>query len=146
MCLGRVSKKWALAAQHYDVTQYRDGGLYWTSLLTTALWRYSKILWRFHNEVVHGSAIEEQTTLQLRALRDKIVSYYHDYSENPQYDIGLSSVSFYLEANRGQNQWLLRYHGSMGALGGRGNHGPTTSRGGSQGSLSRVLPFPCRGS
>jgi hypothetical protein len=37
MCLGRVSKKWALAAQHYDATQYRDGGLYWTSMLITAL-------------------------------------------------------------------------------------------------------------
>jgi len=83
MCLGRVSKKWALAAQHYDATQFRDGGQYWTSLLITALWCYSKMLWRFCNEVIHGSTIEEQTTLQLGALWDNIISLYHEYSENP---------------------------------------------------------------
>jgi hypothetical protein len=92
MCLGRVSKKWALAAKQYDITHSRDGGLQWASVLIAALWRYSKTLWRFRNEVVHGSTVEEQAKLQLQTLNNKLESYYQRYLHNP--DIVLARHQF----------------------------------------------------
>ena len=82
MCLGRVSIKWSLAVQQYDNSFSRDSGLQWTSLFIAALWRYSKMLWRFRNEVVHGATVEEQVNLQLGGLREKIKSFYQSYAVN----------------------------------------------------------------
>jgi hypothetical protein len=64
----RVSIKWSLAVQQYDNSFSRDSGLQWTSLFIAALWRYSKMLWRVRNEVVHGATVEEQVNLQLGCL------------------------------------------------------------------------------
>jgi hypothetical protein len=83
LCLGRVSKKWSLAVQQYDRSFSRDSGLHWTSLFIAALWRYSKMLWRFRNEVVHGSTVAVQVTLQLNKLKEKITEYYQAYSVTP---------------------------------------------------------------
>jgi len=76
----RVSIKWSLAVQQYDNSFSRDSGLQWTSLFIAALWRYSKMLWRFRNEVVHGATVEEQVNLQLGGLQEKIKSFYQSYA------------------------------------------------------------------
>jgi hypothetical protein len=41
------------------------------------------MLWRFRNEVVHGSTVAEQVTLQLNKLKEKITGYYQAYSVTP---------------------------------------------------------------
>jgi hypothetical protein len=70
LCLGRISKKWALAVQHYVPPRaHTDGSLHWASIFIKALWKYSKALWAFRNEIVHGATVEEQVNRQLDTLR-----------------------------------------------------------------------------
>jgi hypothetical protein len=65
LCLGQISKKWALAGQHYVPPRaHTDGSLHWASIFIKALWKYSKALWAFWNEIVSGATVEEQVNRQ----------------------------------------------------------------------------------
>jgi hypothetical protein len=94
LCLGRVSKKWAMAAQQYDSALTRDGGLQWVSVFIAAILCYSRMLWRFRNGVVHGDTVEEQVALQLSSLHSKIRSYYQAYSENSNMVLARHQILF----------------------------------------------------
>jgi hypothetical protein len=84
LCLGQISKKWALAVQHYVPPRaHTDGSLYWASIFIMALWKYSKALWAFQNEIVHGATVEEQVNQQLDTLQQQIINYYRAYADNP---------------------------------------------------------------
>jgi hypothetical protein len=84
LCLGRISKKWALAVQHYVPPRaHTDGSLHWASIFIKALWKYSKAIWAFRNEIVHGATVEEQVNRQLDTLRQWIANYYRAYADNP---------------------------------------------------------------
>jgi hypothetical protein len=86
LCLGRISSKWASAVLQYQTSsQHRDGGLNWSSLFITALWKFSRALWNNRNEVVHGATVEEQAARQLTQLRNNITTMYHNYESNPAF-------------------------------------------------------------
>jgi len=82
-CLGRISMKWASAVHQYNRTLYPDTGLHWSSLLISALWKYSRTLWRFRNGIIHGATVAEQANKQIEQLRTKITNYYETYADNP---------------------------------------------------------------
>jgi hypothetical protein len=84
LCLGRISKQWARAVQHYVPPRaHNDGSLHWASVFIVALWKYSKALWAFWNEIVYGATVEEQVNRQLDTLRQRITTYYQAYADNP---------------------------------------------------------------
>jgi hypothetical protein len=84
LCLGWISKQWARAVQHYVPPRaHNDGSLHWASIFIVALWKYSKALWAFRNEIVHGATVEEQVNRQLDTLRQRITTYYQAYADNP---------------------------------------------------------------
>ena len=83
MCLGRASTKWAAAAQQFNtLPKSPDSALHWTSLLIAALWRFSKSMWQYRNEVVHGATVEEQAQWQIKSLKERITTLYQSHSEN----------------------------------------------------------------
>jgi len=47
-----------------------------------ALWKYSKALWAFQNEIAHGATVEEQVNRQLDTLWQQITTYYQAYADN----------------------------------------------------------------
>jgi hypothetical protein len=74
--LGRISQKWASAARQYDTLPHQpEADFQWTSLLIAALWRYTKSLWYYRNEIVHGATVEEQAQCRLAALQNRIIDY-----------------------------------------------------------------------
>lgn len=84
MCLGRISRLWASAVlQYQSPSSPMDGGIPWASQLLAALWQYSRALWKFWNEVVHGATVEEQAARQLASLRHAITTHYQAFDTNP---------------------------------------------------------------
>jgi len=81
--LGISVNRGASAVTQYSSTPLLDAGLQWSSLLIAALWRFSRSLWKYRNEVVHGATVDDQAQLQLSQLREKIVQHYTAYEENP---------------------------------------------------------------
>lgn len=84
-CLGRVSKLWARAVTQYtkpDRHPYTP--LHWSSLLVSSLWTYSKTVWKFRNEIVHGATVEEQARRMITGLQASTTAHYTAYYENPQ--------------------------------------------------------------
>ncbi len=84
MCLGCVNTKWASAGNQYGTHPCTpDADLHWASILVAVLWRFSKSLWQYWNEVVHGATVEEQEQRQIASVREKMTSFYNSYAENP---------------------------------------------------------------
>jgi glutaredoxin len=81
--LGRISQKWASTARQYDTLPHQpEAELQWAPLLIAALWRYSKSLWTYRNEIVHGATVEEQAQHCLADLRNRIIDYYTEFQNN----------------------------------------------------------------
>ena len=81
MCLGRISKLWASAlCQYKHPSPPLDGGLHWVSQSILALWQYSRDLWKFRNEIVHGATVEAQAARRISTLRDTITMHYEAYA------------------------------------------------------------------
>ncbi len=81
--LGRISTKWADAARQYNALPLQpEADLHWASILIAALWPFSKSLWTFRNEVVHGATIEEQAQRRITELHNKITAYYRAFQSN----------------------------------------------------------------
>jgi len=84
-CLGRVSKKWAAAVIQFTLPdRHPYTPLHWTSLLISALWKYSKSLWAYRNTVVHGATIEEQAQRMISSLHTSTTNRYTEFRANPQ--------------------------------------------------------------
>jgi hypothetical protein len=58
------------------------------------LWKFSRDLWKFRNEVVHGATIEDQATRQLEQLKAKITQYYTKFYDNPDFVLGRHKFLF----------------------------------------------------
>jgi hypothetical protein len=81
--LGISVNRGASAVTQYSSTPLLDAGLQWSSLLIAALWRFSRSLWKYRNEVVHGATVDDQAQLQLSQLREKIVQHYTVMRKTP---------------------------------------------------------------
>jgi len=69
LCLGRVSRKWSQAVTQYTApARHPYNELHWTSILISALWQFSRAVWKFCNEVVHGASAEEQAQCMIDTL------------------------------------------------------------------------------
>ncbi len=80
LCLGRVSKKWAMAVNLYVKQDNRTFDQdYWSSMLITILWRFTKRMWTNRNQIVHGSTVEEQAEVILTQLKNKVQTYYASF-------------------------------------------------------------------
>jgi len=82
-CLGHVSTKWASAVSQYNANPDPQANLQWSSQLITILWHYSRSVWKYRNEKVHGSTVEEQAQHRLSQLREKIIQFFAHYAANP---------------------------------------------------------------
>jgi hypothetical protein len=59
---------------------------YWNSSLITSLWVYTKNLWHFRNQFIHGSSVEELATIIiLDHLQQHAIHHYKQYNINPGY-------------------------------------------------------------
>jgi nitrogen fixation/metabolism regulation signal transduction histidine kinase len=70
------------------------------------------MLWRFRNEVVHGSTVAEQVTLQLNKLKEKITGYYQAYSVTPSIILARHQ---YLFTTHTVAEWISGSYDSMAA-------------------------------
>ncbi len=81
LCLGRVSRKWSQAVNQYE-KQEKGTGInqeYWSSLLMSTLWKFTKNTWAHSNQKVHGQTADEQAAVILRRLQDKVQEYYASF-------------------------------------------------------------------
>jgi len=69
LLLGCRSGKWRKAYAAYvgrSCTMQQQTS--WSSLLVTLLWKYTRSLWQYCNEIIHGSTAEASAKLQLIQL------------------------------------------------------------------------------
>jgi hypothetical protein len=84
LCLGRISKKWSKAVHMYvkqDTGKDIDQA-YWSSMLINIIWRFTKLMWKHRNQIVHGETVEDQAAVILQQLHDKAQAYYASYQED----------------------------------------------------------------
>jgi hypothetical protein len=84
-CLGRISNKWSSAHHQFSNHTSNSTSQQWSSLLITALWRYSRALWNFRNTVVHGVTIKEQVRRRISTLHLQIEQHYAAYIADNSY-------------------------------------------------------------
>jgi len=95
MSLGRISRCWVSSVTQYSPTSsVHDTSLQWSSIFIAALWKFSRDLWKFRNEVVHGATIEEQATRQLEQWKAQITQYYTKFHDNPDFVLGRHQFLF----------------------------------------------------
>jgi len=83
-CLGRLSKKWALALSEYTkISSPAPDPDFWASLLINQLWLFTLYMWRHRNQVVHGTTIEDQAQKLLDRLHQLVTNYYQQFAEDP---------------------------------------------------------------
>jgi len=84
LCLGRVSWKWSKAVLQYtlpDRHPYTE--LHWTSILISALWQFSRAVWKFCNETVHGATVGEQARRMINSLWHSTEAHFQAFCDNP---------------------------------------------------------------
>jgi hypothetical protein len=68
LCLDRASRKWSQAINQY-VKQEKGTGInreYWSSLLISILWKFTKHMGAHRNQIVHGQTVGKQADVILR--------------------------------------------------------------------------------
>jgi hypothetical protein len=58
---------------------------FWTSSLITSIWAYTKNLWQFRNQFIHGSSAEESAALILSHLHQQVIKHYDHFNTNTSY-------------------------------------------------------------
>jgi hypothetical protein len=84
-CLGRISKRWEAAVQACLPPAAKLNGQQWGSLLITALWQFTRSMWRHRNELVHGADAAANAQRILTSLRDQVCQHYQAYQLDPGY-------------------------------------------------------------
>ncbi len=57
-----------------------SGSKQWAFTLIDSLWHVSIELWHYRNSIVHGQTVEEQASILLGQLHDKVQSYYATFT------------------------------------------------------------------
>jgi hypothetical protein len=86
LCLGRISITWSRAVQSYhgSTIPMFDANR-WAAKLIFCLWQFTRQLWTFRNQLVHGSTVEETVSAQINLLHGKVAYHYNQYQENTAY-------------------------------------------------------------
>jgi len=94
-CLGRISCKWNKAVSSYWTKEgKKPESSTWTTKLILALWRYTKDIWQFRNNIVHGATVEDSTNIILTKLRDTFTTHYQAFQYNPDYVLSRHAYLF----------------------------------------------------
>ncbi len=82
--MGRISKKWAAAykALHPESSH---NPTYWSSLLVTILWNFTKAMWKNRNEIVHGASVGEAAALTMNRLHEQVQHHYAQFEDLSHY-------------------------------------------------------------
>lgn len=86
VCLGRISKLWsrAVSSYHASTSPVFDTDRWATSFISL-LWKFTRKMWNYRNQIVHGATVDEAVSTQMSLLHEKVTSLYNKYTENPSY-------------------------------------------------------------
>jgi hypothetical protein len=87
---GHISKKWhdaynAAQPQHSQQCVTCSPSSKWIRSLITAMWEYSKSLWKHRNSAVHGKASSFTESKEMKSLRLEAEAAYSGYADDPHY-------------------------------------------------------------
>jgi hypothetical protein len=80
-CLGCISRQWGTAANTYGPNLDQS---YWSSLVISLLWSYTRSLWKFRNTFVHQTT-ESNVDIRKLHLQQLAAEYYSLYDRSPQF-------------------------------------------------------------
>jgi len=84
-CLRRLRLKWAKAIAAYkEKGNQRIDSNNWTSHLVSLIWQFTKQMWNYCNQIVHGATKEDAVRKIMQQLQDQ-VSYHYCQYENKQF-------------------------------------------------------------
>ncbi len=109
--LGRISQKWTKALVAYDsvMTITRDSD-FWASSLISSLWKFTRNMWNYRNQLVHGASVEENVNIIRAQLHSAVSDHYAASADNPDYVLPRHS---YLFTTRTQAQRLQYSHDNI---------------------------------
>jgi hypothetical protein len=85
-CLGRITSKWQQAVAAYSKQAHLTmDAANWAPLFIMALWMYTKNVWKFRNQIVHGSDLEESVKIAMATLSEEVNNHYRAFKADTNY-------------------------------------------------------------
>jgi hypothetical protein len=82
-CLRRLRLKWAKAIAAYkEKGNQRIDSNNWTSHLVSLIWQFTKQMWNYCNQIVHGATKEDAVRKIMQQLQDQVSYHYCQYENN----------------------------------------------------------------
>ncbi len=93
-----------VSSYHASSSPVFDGNR-WAISFISLLWKFTRKLWNYRNQIVHGMTVDEVVSTQMSLLHEKVTCFYNQYTKNPSYVLPHHEYLF--------TQCTLEYHLQM---------------------------------